>query len=163
MKRLTVKRENGYALLHDNCPNRGNCYDSTDCVEALVKRLGEYEDTGFEPEGIYGLCEMEKRSRMAQMLRWEGAESEGRLFVLPCKVGDTVMAYLEDAPKKGRNHFHLSECKVSEIMFSADYPKPLFTVICKEKALFDRFWVDDFNKEVFTLGQYWTLLKGENV
>ena len=32
-----------------------------------------------------------------------------------------------------------------------------------EKALFDRFWLSDFNKEIFTLDQYWTLLKGENV
>jgi hypothetical protein len=127
MKRLTMKNGDGYSLCHDNCPKRGDCYDGADCAEVLTARLGEYED----------------------------AEEAERLLILPCKVGDTVMAYLEDAPKKGRSTYHLSECKVTEITFSVDYPEPYFTAVCKEKALFDRFWLSDFNMEIFTPDQYW--------
>lgn len=57
-------------------------------------RLSDYEDTGLEPEKIMTLCEMEKRTRMAKMLRWEEAEQEGRLVVLPCKEGDKVYVLL---------------------------------------------------------------------
>lgn len=75
-------------------------------------RLAAYEDTGLEPEKIYRLCDMERRAKMADMLRLEEyqqlgtiarlrelaqADREGRCVVLPCKVGDTVW-YLTGKP-----------------------------------------------------------------
>lgn len=50
----------------------------------LRERLAAYEATGLAPEEVAGLCEMDKRSRMAKMLRWEEADAEGRLVILPC-------------------------------------------------------------------------------
>ncbi len=50
---------------------------------AIYERLREFEKIGLEPMEISALCKMEKRSRMAQMLRWEQATYEGRLLVLP--------------------------------------------------------------------------------
>lgn len=70
-----------------------------------IVRLAKYEDVGLEPKEIIGLCDMDKRAKMADMLRLEEyqalgpiahlrelveAEREGRCLVLPCKVGDTV-------------------------------------------------------------------------
>lgn len=63
----------------------------------IYKKLTTYEDTGLDPEDVTRLCEMDKRARMAKMLQWEQAESDGRLMVLPCKVGDTVY-YLTGNP-----------------------------------------------------------------
>lgn len=50
---------------------------------SIYERLREFEKIGLEPMEISALCKMEKRSRMAQMLRWEQAAYEGRLLVLP--------------------------------------------------------------------------------
>lgn len=79
MKRLT-KRENNGSITIENATKIAEAFD----------RLAAYEDTGLEPHEVSGLCEMDKRSRMVQMLRWEQAEAEGRLVVLPCKVGSKV-------------------------------------------------------------------------
>ncbi len=66
-------------------------YNSEYCplIDA-VSRLAAYEDTRLTPEEVTALCEMDKRSRMTKMLRWEEAETDGRLILLPCKLGDTV-------------------------------------------------------------------------
>lgn len=74
--------------------------------------LTAFEDTGLEPKEIIGLCAMDKRSRMAKMLRWEEAEKEGRLVVLPCKVGDTVYRIVQDAVP------HITKDEVCDIRFS---------------------------------------------
>lgn len=84
MDRLTTRNKDGSITLKD----------ATMIAKAFC-RLAEYEDTGLTPEEIHGLCEMDKRSRMAKMLRWEQAEAEGRLNVMPCKVGDTLYAVSE--------------------------------------------------------------------
>lgn len=65
-------------------------------LNTTIEKLAAYEDTGLTPEEINGLCEMDKRSRMAKMLRWEEAEADGRLVVLPCKAGDTVYTMRSD-------------------------------------------------------------------
>lgn len=67
----------------------------------IAERLAAYEDTGLEPEeveackvalmgkSLAGIKEIEGISveRMKDLAK---AEAEGRLLVLPCKVGDTV-------------------------------------------------------------------------
>ena len=68
MNRLTQKNGDGYSLCHDNCPMRGQCSDSADCVEVLLNRLAEYEE----------------------------AEEAGRLVRLPCKIGSTVYTLKEN-------------------------------------------------------------------
>lgn len=66
-----------------------------------AKRLAAYEDTGLEPEEVRaqkdlfdyiapdcGLCDGVRRFQHFREL--VQAEQDGRLVVLPCKVGDTV-------------------------------------------------------------------------
>jgi len=65
-------------------------------LEKVQKRLAAYEDTGMEPEevehlksffvgGIHHISPETQR-----MLELTKADKDGRLVVLPCKVGDTV-------------------------------------------------------------------------
>lgn len=125
MDRLTKQAGDGFSIDCEKCPKRGQCNDSTDCVEVISNRLARYEE----------------------------AEESGRLFNFPCKVGDTVMAYI------GSPTVILSECVISEIQIHKDWNEPLFTALCYEKAEYENFWLSDFGKEVFTLDQYWTMLK----
>ena len=67
MKRLTYKRS------LDGFEDVG-LRDGITVGDAIC-RLANYEDTGFEPEHISELLQ---------------AENDGRLVVLPCKVGDAV-------------------------------------------------------------------------
>lgn len=65
-------------------------------IENAINRLAEYEDTGLEPEKIVLLKNIvddafsdkpEFTEHIRELLR---AEKDGRLVVLPCKVGDTI-------------------------------------------------------------------------
>lgn len=58
-----------------------------------LNRLAAYEDTGLEPEEIDGIRSLAVLGLMRDVKRASAimdAEREGRLLVLPCKVGDTV-------------------------------------------------------------------------
>ena len=58
---------------------------SNDTMCRILTRLAAYEDTGLEPED------------MAHWMDYFRAECEGRLVVLPCKVGDHVWIDGRDA------------------------------------------------------------------
>ena len=69
---------------------------STQGVRELLVRLAEYEDTGLGPEqreNAKAIIESvfsddtSKAERIRELLK---ADRDGRLVVLPCKVGDTV-------------------------------------------------------------------------
>ena len=73
-------------------------------LEKIQKRLSSYEDTGLEPQDIISAVDMAKIAcalhelnaykdigpidHIRDLLQ---AENEGRLVVLPCKVGDTAL------------------------------------------------------------------------
>ena len=64
--------------------------------EALL-RLAAYEDTGYTPEDFDKLCREMSRIRLEigvntydRLRALVEADRDGRLVVLPCKVGDTV-------------------------------------------------------------------------
>ena len=68
-------------------------------AEAIYKKLRAYEDTGLEPDEVLRqneklLCmdfhQAIKTDRLVEIVK---AEREGRLVVLPCKVGDTVYVF----------------------------------------------------------------------
>lgn len=84
--------ENGYARYDFN----GVQYQNK-----IADRLAAYEDTGLEPEEIEAakaalmgksLAEIKELNGVSveQMIELTKAEAEGRLVVLPCKVGDDV-------------------------------------------------------------------------
>jgi len=117
-----------------------------------IDRLAAYEDTGLEPEEIMGLCEMEKRSRLAKMLRWEEAERAGRLVVLPCKVGDTVWAITSPVNIAGmasdNEELEIFECTVESISLYTASPTQ-FKLYYRGEFVAWYVTVSDFGKTVF--------------
>ena len=96
------------------------CPHDTDCSQKQVwERLKQYEDTKRTPEQIEALEAEIMGKAVAQITEFEGlpiarlrelavADQEGRVVVLPCKVGHRVFALL-DTDK------HISECEVKQI------------------------------------------------
>lgn len=76
-------------------------------------RLAAYEDTGLTPDEIKSMkdehfsgLEMAKLySALTKLEKYQEADKERRVVVLPCKVGDTVWAILDGAK-------YARECKV---------------------------------------------------
>ena len=72
------------------CPYNGSCTQ-----KKVWERLKAYEDTGLSPQACAEAREIEETlsgwdysiSRMVELMK---ADKDGRLVVLPCKVGDTV-------------------------------------------------------------------------
>ena len=81
-------------------------------AEAL-ERLSAYEDTGLEPEEVRGIktaydeCQLPYEvvatgADAVRVIKFLEAEDEGRLLILPCKVGDTVYCIRKNPFAKGR-------------------------------------------------------------
>lgn len=90
------------------CPYNGSCSQ-----KEVWERLKAYEDAGLSPQACTEAREIEEAlsgcdcsiSRMVELMK---ADVEGRVVVLPCKVGHRVFALL-DMDK------HISECEVKQI------------------------------------------------
>ena len=125
MERLTkhskqTSHENGICCTHFYGPEcrevGGNCAMNCKWEEAAWSRLAAYEDTGLEPEEVTALqkdwsdlCTVIGECGGIDRLReLADANRDGRLVVLPCKVGQRVFA-LMDTDK------HISECEVKQI------------------------------------------------
>lgn len=101
MERLTEKHylaEDHYMKCSEDCSVDMDCVDCP-AFDKLVERLAAYEDTGLTPEEIKDpFTEDAMINLAAQALGVEPsrlrelaeADKDGRLVVLPCKVGDTV-------------------------------------------------------------------------
>ena len=107
MERLT--KWNGGQTRHAYYPRcfKEPCYGSgckiKDCPfeTAVCERLAAYEDTGLEPEAVetvkIALCakhmvdlETLNNTPISRLVELAEADKDGRVVVLPCKVGDTV-------------------------------------------------------------------------
>ena len=92
--------------------------DCIDCpsFDCLVERLAAYEDTGLTPEEVAALVKdwsdlctiVGECGGISRVRVLAEADKDGRLVVLPCKVGQRVFALL-DTDK------HISECEVKQI------------------------------------------------
>ena len=123
MERLTIRRDHGILM----APGYGFYIDPDDydLVQKVLARLAAYEDTGLDPMEIETLktgtclgCSIpELKAHYERIEKREDADSEGRLVVLPCKVGDTVYCILEDSPVyyPETNGWYISEETVHEI------------------------------------------------
>lgn len=98
MERLTkhskqTSHENGICCTHFRGPEclevGGNCAMNCKWEEAAWSRLAAYEDKELEPEEITAMQHtLDEYHKVADpLLR---ARADGRLVVLPCKVGDTL-------------------------------------------------------------------------
>ena len=99
---------------YPTCPYKDGCSQ-----KQVWERLKRYEDTKRTPEQIEALEAAIMGKAVAQITEFEGlpiarlrelavADQEGRVIVLPCKVGQRVFALL-DTDK------HISECEVKQI------------------------------------------------
>ena len=70
-------------------------------VQVVVKKCWDYENTGLEPEEINELLHDSTGPLHKKLGEWIKAETEGRLVVLPCKVGDTVYCIRKSPFAKG--------------------------------------------------------------
>lgn len=109
MKRLTKYLASGAADY--NYP--ADCYGGNDCNDRVAKsayrqtcveRLAAYEDTGLTPErcaefaradaeGRYIVMRDAEQEGVARLRERAEADKDGRLVVLPCKVGDVVYGF----------------------------------------------------------------------
>lgn len=88
MERLTYRDKDGFPMMK----KRGGF------KQGGVERLATYEDTGLEPEDVRRLQQdwtslimtLDEMGGMPHLHEMVQAEQDGRLVVLPCKVGDTV-------------------------------------------------------------------------
>lgn len=87
MERLTIRNSDGSVS-----------QPTSTTIQAVFEKLAAYEDTGLEPEEFKEsadfVLEMNKKLKL-----YLDAEQEGRLVVLPCKVGDFL--YEIDLPEYG--------------------------------------------------------------
>ena len=99
MERLT-KWENGHAYYprcFENPCYGGGCV-TRDCPfeTAICERLAAHEDTGLMPERVVWMKEVieiafdHDKSRVERAHDLHVADKEGRVVVLPCKVGDKL-------------------------------------------------------------------------
>ena len=78
-------------------------YDTACSQKQVWERLKAYEDTGLSPEKVSWMKEVVEAafdndtSRIERAHNLHVADKEGRVVVLPCKVGDTV--YFVNAKK----------------------------------------------------------------
>ena len=123
MERLTKWNESSYKHAYyprcfkEPCYGRGCKIKDCPFEIAVCERLAAYEDTGLTPEEIKApFTEDTMINLAAQALGVEPsrlrelaeADKDGRVVVLPCKVGQRVFALL-DTDK------HISECEVKQI------------------------------------------------
>ena len=114
MDRLTYRDKDGMAMMKE----RG------DWKSGGIDRLAAYEDSGLEPKDIISAVDMAKIAcALHELNAYKDlgpidhirdlikAEQDGRLVVLPCKVGDTV--YQIDAER-------VYESEVKWIIFDCD-------------------------------------------
>lgn len=149
MERLT-KWENGHAY-YTRCfekPCYGGGCKLEDCpFETVVcEHLAAYEDTGLTPEEIKApLTENTMINLAAQALGVEPirlrelveADKDGRLVVLPCKVGDTVWRIVRDGEP------HITRDEVRDMYFADDM------TLCVELVGGRVTFTEKFGKTVF--------------
>lgn len=110
MERLT-KIESGVPVyVGPGCESPGGSIAaemSTSQVRDVLVRLGAYEDTGLAPveidmareaaEALRKLCRLCDLDRLRKLAK---ADRDGRVVVLPCKIGDKAWCVYDDGEKK---------------------------------------------------------------
>ena len=91
-------------------------YEDSETRKKILNCLAAYEDTGLEPEEIRYLGDLREMKReiifgvTAERLKeLAKAEQDGRLVVLPCKVGDAVYWLHNDV---------ITECRVHRVQMN---------------------------------------------
>lgn len=145
MERLTFLNGDEVPCVHDD-----KCYDEQSghyCGPA-IDRLAAYEDTGLMPEQIEYMY-MENQE-LASYLCTNGedraielakADTEGRVVILPCKIGDTLFR-----PLSWRNI--IEKCTVSLLTQKADKSWKIRLTSENFRTTFE-ITINDIGKTVF--------------
>lgn len=116
--------------------------------QEIIDRLAAYEDTGLEPEEVESCKAALAGREIAKITKFDGisiealkeiakAYQEGRLLVLPCKVGDTAWRIFNG---------EITRLTIVSVSFN-DHIKPRVRVECLPFCRF--YWNDVFGKTVF--------------
>ena len=132
MERLTYRDSDGRAHL-TTLGARMYCsvQATADYIAKLEEILTAYKDTGLEPEEINDYLPMLKEWRqnmgaLRHVHELVKSEAEGRLVVLPCKVGDTVYCIRKNPFAKGR---YVKENIAESITVYRDHSFSIFSTL----------------------------------
>lgn len=117
MERLTrahYKASDGHYLVCSEMCEREDCTEECGHFDEAIERLADYEDTGLTPEEVLPkdkadeialqlmrLADLESFCSYTRLRELAEADKDGRLAVLPCKVGDTLWVIGRDnVPRK---------------------------------------------------------------
>lgn len=113
MERLTQRIKTGEVLMASEYEEK---YTTEEWICMLQDRVADYEDTGLTPEHVVNAKTIiesafaDDTSKAERIRKLVAADDEGRVVVLPCKVGDTVFARLDNKSK------YVCVCKVKQIV-----------------------------------------------
>lgn len=132
-------------------------------IQELRRKLKEYEDIGLKPEEMNALKLYAMGKAVAEIKEFDGisidqlrglaqAEKNGRLVVLPCKVGETVYWIGENG--------QIERFEIMEFTFTLNG----IAEICCFGGYPARFYLKDFGKiAFFTREEAEAALKGDTV
>lgn len=106
MDRLTFEGNFCDIAMCQEVPGGSFCEDGYCSQKKVWERLKQYEDTGLSPEVCrnYKLFEDEAISKsvpFTRIVELMNADAEGRLIVLPCKMGGVIYRAINSRPIKG--------------------------------------------------------------
>jgi len=106
-ERLTHRSKYGIAYTKI-AVNESNMVDVGECYTGrIIDRLAAYEDSGLSPEQVQELAK---------------AKADGRVMMLPCKIGEKVYRYCNDAINEGTIINILLNVKTGEIGLEYEMP-----------------------------------------
>jgi hypothetical protein len=128
-KRLTNRTPDGIA--YTEIPLNESHIMENQCFTGFVAdRLVAYEDSGLSPEEVQEIAR---------------AKAEGRLVVLPCKVGDTVFLILETF----NDTFEIEESVVTRVFLTLKASYISCWIDCPGICNSLEYKLSDFGKTVF--------------
>lgn len=147
MERLTQRLRTGEVLMASDYEEK---YTEQEWICVLQVRLAAYEDSGLEPEEVLPkdkadeialklmrLADLESLCNYTRLRELAEADKDGRLVVLPCKVGDTVFRIVRDADP------HITRDEVRNMYFADDM------TLCVELVSGRIILPEKFGKTVF--------------
>ena len=156
MERLTFEGNFCDIAQCSEAPGGSFCEDGACSQKKVWERLKAYEDTGLTPEEVErSKLEIEAGCVKAiartygidinRLRKFAEADRDGRVVVLPCKVGDMVYAIVQVFGRGGVYH-KITEKKITGI---GGNTMNKVWMVNRENCLEDRFSPSEFGKTVF--------------
>lgn len=138
-------------LCNEVCKAQGDNGCAECPIAKAFDRLAAYEDTGLEPEEYKKQAEALKKLDIEHMHNLLQAENDGRLIVLPCKVGDTVWTNFAVSSWRFRDEDkpYLAKVVFVGLNDSDDIGRGVISVEYGEHGHMMQFQLSDIGKIVF--------------